>query len=169
MRGDGYDQLLALWSIQESLLQAYRSIFITAESIVIGIAVAIAASSPIAALVLSGLGLLLLWMWHRVCSERALDVSFVQWLIRRAEEGSDVTTPLSDFKRFQAGNVISLGGREVWRRPSESKSGRANDESYFSSTRSSTRLWMEIRLPLVFLALWVFVAVTAAWTLRSAI
>ena len=167
MRGDGYDQLLALWSIQEALLQAYRSIFITAESIVIGIAVAIAASSPISALVLAGLGLLLLWMWHRVCSERALDVSLVQWLLRRAEEGSDVSSPLSDFKKFQGGDVIALGGREVWRRPDESRAGKINDESYRSSTRSSTRLWMETRLPLVFLALWGFVAATAVWTITA--
>lgn len=110
-RGDGYDQTLSLWSIQESLLQAYRSIFITAESILFAIAAAIASTEPSPALMLTFLGYFLLWMWHRVCANRAIDVSFTQWLLARAEEGADVSAPLASLKNFQAGQVITVADR----------------------------------------------------------
>ncbi len=90
-RGDGYDQMLAMWGIQDSLLQSYRSIFITAESVVFGIAAAITSIKPPGAIVLTILGLVLLFLWHKVCFSRSVDVSFVQWLLARVEGGADIS------------------------------------------------------------------------------
>lgn len=160
-RGDGYDQTLSLWSIQESLLQAYRSIFITAESIIFAIAAAIASTEPSPALMLTFLGYFLLWMWHRVCANRAIDVSFTQWLLARAEEGADVSAPLASLKNFQAGQVITVADRSVSRKIKATAGTNTNDPSFVSMTRSPTRRWMEVYLPLLFAALWLFVAYLA--------
>lgn len=160
-RGDGYDQILSLWSIQESLLQTYRSIFITAESVVFAIAAAIAGTAPWSALILTFLGYFLLWMWHRVCANRALDVSFTQWLLDGAEQGADVSAPLACLKDFQAGQPITINGRSVCRHTKNSTKEHINDSPFISMVKSRTRVWMEIYLPLLFAALWVMVACLA--------
>jgi hypothetical protein len=166
-RGDGYDQLLSIWGIQESLLQAYRSIFITAESVVFAIAAAITSINSWSAIALTVLGLVLLWMWHKVCWNRAIDVSFVQWLLTRVEEGADITNPLSTFKEFQGGGIITVGGRSVWRHAKKDQGGRVNDQPFVSMTKSPTRHWMEKYLPMVFLLLWISVAYLAVRALCS--
>ncbi|MGC2047042.1 MAG: hypothetical protein WA635_00305, partial [Gallionella sp.] len=160
-RGDGYDQVLSMWGIQDSLLQAYRSIFITAESIVFAIAAAITTLNPWSAIALTVLGLVLLWMWHKVCSSRAVDVSFVQWLLARAEEGADISAPLTNFKEFQTGKIITIAGRSVWRHVKKDPEGKVNDEPFISITKSPTRRWMEVNLPIVFGLLWLGVACLA--------
>ncbi len=168
-RGDGYDQVLSLWSIQESLLQAYRSIFITAESIVFGIAAAISTLNPPSAIVLTLLGFFLLWMWHRVCSNRAEDVSFVQWLLARAEEGNSVPAPLGSLKQFQDGAIITIGTRSVWRHKEKDPDGNFIDEPFVNMLKSPTRRWMEVYLPLFFAGLWVVVTYLAIKALQGAI
>jgi hypothetical protein len=55
-RGDGYDQVLSMWGTQDLLLQAYRSIFITTESVVFAIAAAITTLNPRSAIALTVLG-----------------------------------------------------------------------------------------------------------------
>jgi len=52
-------------------------------------------------------------MCHKVCWNRAVDISFVQWLLAPAEGGADIFAPLMDFKDFQAGEVINVAGRSV--------------------------------------------------------
>ena len=56
-------ELFSLWSVQDSLLQSYRSMFVTAQSVVMSLAAAIAASKPTLANVLP-------LLWRAVCSER---------------------------------------------------------------------------------------------------
>jgi hypothetical protein len=160
-RGNGYDQVMALWGIQESLLQAYRSIFITAESVVFAVAAAITTSNPISALILTFLGLVLLYMWHRVTSNRAKDVSFVQWLLARAEEGESIEAPLKLFKDFQGCAVITIGERSVWRMLDRGINDKVNDRAYVSLTKSPSRHWMEVKLPAFFGVLWVMIALLA--------
>lgn len=161
-RGDGYDQALSLWSIQESLLQAYRSIFITAESVIFAIAAAIANSTPYSAIILTFLGYFLLWMWHKVCANRALDVSFTQWLLIQAEEGIDIPTPVGCLKRFQAGEIITINDRPIQRHIKKPSASEINDKLFVSMTKGPTRRWMETYLPLLFAVLWLVVAYLAA-------
>ena len=165
-RGDGYDQVLSMWSIQESLLQTYRSIFITAETVAFAIAAAVASLYPLSAVLLTVLGFFLLWMWHKVCSNRAIDVSFVQWLLIRAEEGNDIPTPLLSLKQFQCGQIITVANRSVWRHNYKDHEGLVNDVASVSMSKSPTRLWMELYLPLFFIMLWIVVVVLV---LRAAI
>jgi len=156
-----------MWSIQDSLLQAYRSIFITAESVVFAIAAAITTLNPRSVIALSVLGIVLLWMWNIVCRNRAVDVSFIQWLLARAEEGSDVSAPLTHFKDFQAGKIITVAGRSVWRQVKRDQQGQVNDQPFVSMTKSPTRRWMEVYLPMVFLILWLSVAYLAVQALLA--
>lgn len=160
-RGDGYTELMSMWSIQESLLQAYRSIFITAQSVVFAIAAAVSTLSPWSAIVLAALGVVLLVIWQMVTSNRARDVSFVQWLLLQAEEGHDVPSPLKLFKEFQGGLVVTVGTRSVWRSPNPDPKGLVNDVPFVNLGKSPSRRWMEVWLPYCFWALWVIVAVMA--------
>ncbi len=166
-RGDGYDQVLSMWGIQDSLLQAYRSIFITAESVVFAVAAAITTVNPWSAIALTVLGFVLLWMWYTVCSSRAVDVSFVQWMLARAEEGADVSAPLANFKDFQAGQIITVAGRSVWRHVNKDQEGKVNDQPFVSATKSPTRRWVEVYLPVVFGLLWLSVACVAVRALLA--
>jgi len=161
-RGDGYDQVLSMWGIQDSLLQAYRSIFITAESVVFAIAAAITILNPWSAIAITVLGVVLLWMWHKVCWNRAVDVSFVQWLLAQAEEGADISAPLTNLRDFQAGKIITVAERSVWRHMKKDQEGKVIDQPFVSMTTSPTRRWMEVYLPIVFLVLWLSVAYLAA-------
>jgi hypothetical protein len=159
--GKGYEQALSLWSIQETLLQSYRSLFVTSESIVFAVAVGVSTSSAAAFTLLSIVGLLILWMWHVVCGNRGVDVSFAQWMILRCEEGSDVEVPLTSFKKFQGELRVDVDGYTAWRSVGFLGYRLETDKPYLSLARSPTRRWMEWYLPCGFIALWVIVAFMA--------
>jgi hypothetical protein len=167
-RGGEHGELMYLWGIQESLLQSYRSIFITAESIVFAVAAAIAAIAPQSALVLTLLGFSLLWLWHEITSNRARDVSFVQWLLAQVEHGEAVSTPLHTFKEFQAGAVITVGAKSVWRYKGKDPESKVNDHPFVNFGKSPSRKWMEVWLPSFFIVLWVVVAYLAISAMRAA-
>lgn len=114
-KGEGYDALWSLWDIQESLLQNYRALFITVESIILAVAAGFAVSIPVAVLPLALLGFWLVYVWREVTSNRAKDVSFVQWMIGHCECGHHIEQPLVTFKAFQAGRLVSVGPYTTWR------------------------------------------------------
>jgi len=96
-------ELYSLWSIQDALLQSYRGVFITAQSIVMSLAAAIAVSEhACAVLPLFILGAVLMYAWLSVTLYRGNAVSFSQQLIQWAEEGRNVENPFKTFKSFQA-------------------------------------------------------------------
>jgi hypothetical protein len=158
-RADGYDQLLALWGIQESLLQTYRAVFITVESVLFGIAVAAVKDDPVAGLLLTGLGLFVVWMWNRVCSSRAKDVSFVQWMLEQTENGVPVPKPFLCLRRFQAGDTITIGARTVSRHRDSPKltTDKPYATAYGLMSLTRARPLLETYLPIVFLILWLLI------------
>ncbi|CAN5412073.1 hypothetical protein BH09GEM1_BH09GEM1_46060 [soil metagenome] len=140
-----------LWSIQESLLQSYRSTFITAESVVFGLAASVATTAPwplVTAFLVLGVGLTV--PWTQICGARARSVSFVHWLILRAESGQQESRPFHAFKEFQ-------------------DTGRYDplvldaDPVFMKLSHSRTRWWMEKVLPTSFLILWFFLAIYVAF------
>lgn len=164
-------ELMDLWSIQESLLQSYRSLFITVQSIIVAVA-AVVTDQPGSALFLVALGIVLLVAWHQVCRDRAEDVSFAQWLVLQSERGVEIPSPLDTFKQFQDGKTITFGNRQVWRTRQSKGSAKATgsrDIEFDKMLQSKTRKWMESRLPIAFLILWVLVAglTIRAWNERS--
>jgi len=76
------EEIIALWSIQEGLLQDYRQIFIAAQSILIGAVSAVMVFAPdknplyIAPLFL--LGILTLYAWHDTTKRAGHAVWFLQ-------------------------------------------------------------------------------------------
>jgi hypothetical protein len=94
--------LYTIWSVQDSLLQSYRSMFLTAESLLIGLAATIAAT-PDRQFVwpLFWLGIAVWGIWVTVTRARARDVRFVQDLLRNSEDGRFVLNPFSTFKAYQ--------------------------------------------------------------------
>jgi hypothetical protein len=135
---------------------------------VFAIAAAITTLNPWSAIALTVLGFVLLGMWHKVCSNRAADVSFVQWMLIQAEEGADIPTPLANFKGFQAGQVITVAGRSVWRQVKKTHKGEVIDKPFVSMTQSPTRNWMEVYLPVLFVALWLAIFALAVMALCAA-
>lgn len=140
------DQLMTLWGIQESLLQSYRSLFISAQSIVVGFAAAITPThSPVISIALISLGLYILHLWLSVCRSRSHCVSFVQWLIQQSENGEQMESPLCSFKEFQRSGMYK--GAHVKSAP-----------LFLEDANSVTRRRMDHHLPWVFLMLWLFLA-----------
>jgi len=129
-----------LWSIQESLLQAYRSIFITLESAIIVVSsIFLASASPKAYIVLPiiflGLGLIPIWMG--VCHARARAVAFIHWLMQRHEAGETIANPYSHFRQFQHNRRYQDIDVE-------------KDSHFISLSTSVTRKRMDVHLPMTF-------------------
>ncbi|MDH5301956.1 MAG: hypothetical protein OEW58_11400 [Gammaproteobacteria bacterium] len=129
-----------LWSIQESLLQAYRSIFITLETAIIVIATFILSSGTsngyiAIPIILLGLGLIPIWMG--VCNARARAVAFIHWLIQKHESGETVAYPYSHFRQFQHNRLYKNIQVE-------------KDPVFISLGKSTTRKRMDVQLPMVF-------------------
>jgi hypothetical protein len=71
------DELISMWGIQDALLQSYRSIFLTSQSILFGIIAVIATKYPILALLLSPIGFCIVHkLWKPICKGRGYDVWF---------------------------------------------------------------------------------------------
>ena len=135
-----------LWSIQESLLQAYRTIFITVESVIFAIAVfllSIKQASHFYIIPIQILGLILIPLWMTVCHARARAVTFVHWLIQKYERGEEITQPYSHFRQFQENrkfNDINV----------------LKDSNFKKLSKSKTRFRLDVQLPIIFILLWLF-------------
>jgi hypothetical protein len=144
-RSASMSNLYALWSIQESLLQNYRMIFITAEAIFLSFAATVTASPlPWLALVIAIPGIVLLLMWMSITRARAQHVSFVQDMIRAAEKGNLPSQPLTQFKAIQ-----------------DRAEGVAIADVSLRSHR--TRRQLEIWLPQVFALTWLLLLICAMY------
>ena len=150
----------ALWSIQDSLLQYYRTMFITAQSILISVGVSVSSGSkPESGFMLVILGGFVLIVWLSVTWSRSRDVTFAQRLLLQQESGHTVAGLLSTFKEYQAHWGQHGSYRIVY------SDGTGEDfvpESIFpdfgtlSFWRWGTRSMLEFLLPLVFLLCWLF-------------
>lgn len=148
MQDQSKSDLWQLWAIQESLLQNYRSVFITSESIFVAVAAALLTTdSENRWLLMVGLvviGLFLNRLWIELTESRGLQVSYVQTLIYRAENGQIIDKPFQQFKRFQTERAFmeSEIGSPDWRMP------------------MTKRITLNQLLPLVFYAFWFVTALT---------
>jgi len=139
-----------LWSIQESLLQSYRRIFITAESVLFGLATFVVAWTHAsiwieAPIILLGLGLIPIWM--PVCNARARAVTFIHWLIQRYENGEQIEQPYSRFRELQEDPTVQ---REV-----------EADADFRRLRNSKTRRRIDREVPILFGIMWLVLAFAA--------
>jgi hypothetical protein len=140
------NELLSHWQIQESLLQSYRGVFLTSQSIVFAVASILATSvspnKPVFIL-LTTLGLVLLYYWYQLANARGLDVSYFQMMLMKAERNEKLESILTNFKTWQKLNA-------------DDKIRILNE---FGLSQSRTRITMEIYLPALFLILWIALAI----------
>ncbi len=153
MKGDTLmSAVWALWDTQESLLQNYRSIFISSESILLSLSVTVLSlGNPIFAIMLAIPGLFLHSLWRAICTSRGRDVSFSQRLIEKVESGEvqDISV-LTEFKRYQK-DFNSPKGYILgdW---------KLNDDDTFKDMQlSKTRVKMDKYLPNTYAVLWFLV------------
>lgn len=160
--------LYAIWSVQDSLLQSYRSMFMTAESLLLGLAATIA-STPDREFVLPlfGLGMVVLYIWTVVTRSRARDVRFVQDLLVSSEGGQFVQKPFGTFKAYQKSWLqhrsyfLEYVGTapEAYNPPGI---WPPRDVPMYKFWSWGTRIHMEVTLPLSFLIGWLLVGYYAA-------
>lgn len=139
----------ALWDTQESLLQNYRSIFISTESILLSLSVTVLSlGNPLFSLLLVAPGIFLHSLWRSICSSRGRDVSFAQRLIEKIESGEIVEfNVLGEFKRYQKDFKTTNGYVfEDW--------VLNTDEEFHQMQQSKTRIKMDKYLPNSYLVLW---------------
>ena len=135
MNNISHSELLRLWGIQESLLQTYRSIFLSTQSIFISLGAALALASTeikqaiYVLLPISFMGIYLLFVWLKVTRQRSAAVNFCQEQVIKLEDGEIITKPLQNMN-------------------SHLKSSGANHKG--DDTRKKLQ-----SLPYVFLTLWI--------------
>jgi len=168
---EGYiSALYSLWSVQDTLLQYYRTMFLTAESLLIAIACSLIGNNArFSSWVLVTLGVLLWAVWLFVTWSRARDVRYTQLLIRRSEEGKFVKQPFSSFKSYQQ-DWIQIGKATISYTNGETEEfvrhgvlpTRAFAFKFLHPWHWGTRIHMEFVLPGTYLIAWVIVAIYAA-------
>ena len=138
-----FANVVAIWGIQEALLQQYRTIFITLQAIFIAVASSVFQRPDpwLPMIVLFVLAMFTLWLWLTICARRARTVLVCQFLALKAEAGEALAKPLSVMKDF-----------EVSDRPD---STIAKDPLFVSLSVNNTRRRMQVYLPAVFGAAWV--------------
>ncbi|MHB9097750.1 MAG: hypothetical protein ACYC5X_08000 [Syntrophales bacterium] len=99
------DRLIPLVLHHDSVLQAYRGIFVASQSILVSVtALVIQFKPPIQFFALIfGSGLIVLWIWFRVTTRRWEDVHFLVWVIKEIEDGRlTIKKPFSVMEEFRA-------------------------------------------------------------------
>lgn len=162
---DSSDQALlySLWSVQDTLLQAYRTMFITVQSLLIAVAASIAGFNSRLAWSLVLVGFALLFVWSLVTRARGRDVQFAQAVIRWAESGRRIEKPFTTFKDYQSKfrierkyTVVFADGSTEPFLPEAVWPPRSTDGHYIWNW--GARLQLEIVLPSAYFLSWALLA-----------
>jgi len=153
MSENQYSEIAAFESAQGSVLQSYRSIFISTQSILFAVATFVASQSQGScfSLVLVPLGICLSVSWYCIDWYRGLDELFFDSCLLRHEEGEKISNVFSNYyewsKKTRSEKIEFL------------KSGPRGDEVVDISKRwLSTRGVMGKLLPTLFAVLWIALA-----------
>jgi hypothetical protein len=155
-----HSELLCLWSVQESVLQSYRGIFISSQSFLLSgasILFALSIQNPIiqwAIYPVAVLGFSLSLLWKKLTDERGRAVYFCQSLIIKYERDKEIPPPLTALKEFvreEKNNQVEY---------------MKNDEEYIfvsdkDGTEGFTRKSLQ-KMPIIFICLWPVFALVAA-------
>jgi hypothetical protein len=142
--GPEYERLIYFATLQDSLLQSYRNILLSSQSILFGIAVFIASgANPLFVFFLLPIALYMIRKWMQIAQSRGFDVWFFHLRLLRAERG---TPPKADlFRRFKEWQSRSVDSKA-------SELGADDDGKKLLA--SSTRTVMERNIPVAFGLLW---------------
>ena len=164
-----YEHLIALADLQDSLLQAYRAIFITSQSVIFSVAVFIASGPlPYLAFLLLFIGLFMIfYLWIPICKSRGYDVWFFQLCMLYYERGQMLTLNQDENGGWKLEVVNDLNIRVFenflkWRRldiKERKKLLKEIKEGKSFIQQSKTRQKMEKHLPWSFVVLWVILLI----------
>lgn len=129
--------------IQDSLLQAYRTIFISMQSVLVAFGTIIVQNKG-AIFPLIGLttrSFFSIWLWVTICRARGQSVYLTQFLAIKAEAGELVHKPLEILKHFQDGDYPEI----------------QKDSRFIALQGGVTRKKMGVWLPRLFLIVWIFI------------
>jgi hypothetical protein len=77
------------WSVNESLLQSYRSIFISSQSFLLAVGAVLVEQYPYLNIVIAGLSLLMIWwIWIPVVKARRRIVDYYKYALKLNDEQS---------------------------------------------------------------------------------
>jgi hypothetical protein len=151
-RQDLIDNCIGLWTIQDALVQSYRSIFITSISLVLGFSTVLAnIEYAWTAIPFIGLGAYFLWIWHTVSSHREKDVTFLQWLLLKLERDSPLGNDMVEHE------LVRYGVVSCFKYFQDNKKTLALGDTYSQMCKSLTRRKMSRDIPLLFVALHIFI------------
>jgi hypothetical protein len=160
--------LVGMWEVQEALLQQYRTIFITMQSIFVAVAAAIMQGKPQIALTTDPLSTIpralllgdgpwipmallsvLAWyvlkkLWLPICTARGRTVYLIQYFILKAEKGDLIEYPLKTVKEFHDKEHPEI----------------ESDPMFRALDGGETRRKMEEKLPKMFMWAWGFLWLT---------
>jgi len=145
-----YSEIISIWDIQDSLLQAYRTIFITSQSVLFSISVFISTSiKPYYIFFVFPMGLYLLWLMYKLTRKRGFGVWFCQLQILKIEKNSFYFTGkfLTEFKKFMQ---LSNKKKAIILKNDKIGKGLISDR---------TRKSMDFEISGIFLALWIALVV----------
>lgn len=141
MTDERRNSIISLWAIQEQLLQSYQIILIAAVSVTTVVSgILISAGISDAAACTAMMAFVQLAIWQVICGARAKTVSFLQYLVLKAEQGDVEQDPMTAMKIFES--------EGKWR-------GRAMTEygDYEGTGAGLARKWIGIYLPGTFLVI----------------
>jgi len=142
-----------MWDIQDSLLQSYRNLFLSSQSVLFGIAVFVAQGRlPALSLLLGCIAFPLLILWRGITRSRGYDVFFFHLRLLRLEAGETVEQDIfTAFKRWQ-------------RQPIDERLSKiVSDPRGKELIDSKTRVRLDWHLPIAFGVCWGFLCVISIW------
>lgn len=147
------DELLSHWQIQESLLQNYRTLFLTSQSIIFSIAATNNSLMSFIAMLI--LGWVLIQKWLEITYARGLDVTYFQIQLLDLEKGKKTGKIFTDFKFWQNSNS-NKDKEDFIKRWQMYPSTEIEKLKDVEMIKSRTREFLEDCMPRIFRILWVF-------------
>lgn len=149
------NDLLSFWSIQDNLLQTYRILFLTSESILLSISSVVLSMQnttsenfflqvnkyDIIFFSLFIIGIIILFFWIKVSKSRGYDVSYIQSLILEYENTG---------YRFDRKKIMNK--LKEWQKRNKKEKEKYLDER--NLLKSPTRSIMNKKIPYTFLSIW---------------
>jgi hypothetical protein len=152
-------EILSYLQIQESLLQSYRGIFLTSESILFAIAGNIITNEnpkKCVLLLFCVLGLIACGFWWVIVKERGDFVTYFQKLLKDAEKGHSskaILTKFENWKKNKREEKIQMKLKGLWEHFTKN----------FKHPWLIARKLMDVWLPIIFVILWFVMGYLAVW------
>ena len=129
------------WRVNESLLQSYRSIFISSQSFLLGVGAYIAKWEPLFFLAIFAIAQYIIWfVWKEVVRSRSYIV---------------------DFHKFQVTKPLPFNVSESEYVHDSTLRDKANQEFGIKSNIRKTRQKMDVILPNLYSVIWLGIAIVA--------